>query len=144
MHTFLQKNYKSGKYSAHLASHQAELRREENFPDQKCLNISCLQTDYLNLDNSVSVSSRHNERAHSFQIKYTFCGLNNHSAEKCFKRIRKEKDKARAVDVSSKINSERPPWKCYRCVSKDQMIAKCPNPQKDNEKRCRMHNELFH
>ena len=33
------------------------MRREEKFPDQKCLNISSLQTDYLNLDNSVSGSS---------------------------------------------------------------------------------------
>ena len=88
MHTFLDNFHQSGKYSAQLASHQAELRREETFPDQKCLNISSLQTDYLNLDNSVSGSSRHNERTHSVQTKCTVCGLNNHSAEKCFKRIR--------------------------------------------------------
>ena len=37
---------------------------------------------------------------------------NNHSAEKCFKRIRKEKEKARAVDVSSNSNLGRPPRKC--------------------------------
>ena len=60
MHTFLDNFHQSGKYSAQLASHQAELRREEKFPDQKCLNISSLQTDYLNLENSVSGSSRHN------------------------------------------------------------------------------------
>ena len=60
MHTFMNNFHQSGKYSAHLASHQAELRRDERYPDQKCLNISSLQTDYLNLDNSVSVSSRHN------------------------------------------------------------------------------------
>ena len=94
-----------------------------------------MQTDYLNLDSSVSGSSRHNERAHSVQEKCTFCGLNNHSAEKCFKRIRQEKEKARAVDVSSNRNSERPPRKCFRCVSEDHMIAKCPKPPKDNEKR---------
>ena len=65
MHTFLDHFQQSGKYSAELASHQAELRREEKFPDKKCLDISSLQTDYLNLDNSLSGSSRHNERAHS-------------------------------------------------------------------------------
>ena len=127
--------HQSGKYSAQLACHQAELRREEKFPDQKCLNISCLQTDYLNLDNSVSGSSRQNERAHSVQTKCTFCGLNNHSAENVFKRIRQEKKKARAVGVSYNRNSERPPWKCYRCGSEDHMIAKCPNPPKDNEEQ---------
>ena len=30
---------------------------------------------------------------------------------------------------------ERPPRKCFRCGSEDHMIAKCPNPPKDNEKR---------
>ena len=81
MHIFLDNFHQSGKYSPQLASHQAELRREEKFPDQKCLNISSLQTDYLNLDSSVSGSSRHNERAHSVQTKCTFCALNNHSAD---------------------------------------------------------------
>ena len=101
------------------------------------MNISSLQTDYLNLANSVSQSSRQNERAHSVQAKCTFCGLNNHSAEKCFKRIRHEKEKAHAVGVSSNMNSERPPQKYFRCVTEDQMIAKCPKPPKDNEKRCK-------
>ena len=48
MHTFLDNFHQSGKYSAQLARHQVELRREEKYPDQKCLNISSLQTDYLN------------------------------------------------------------------------------------------------
>ena len=52
MHTFLDNFHQSGKYSSQLASHQAELRREENYPDQKCLNISSFQTEYYNLDNS--------------------------------------------------------------------------------------------
>ena len=45
MHTFLDKFHQGGKYSAQIASHQAELRREEKFTDQKSLNISSLQTD---------------------------------------------------------------------------------------------------
>ena len=45
MHTVLDTFHQGGKYSAKLASHQAELRREEKFPDQKCFNISSLQTD---------------------------------------------------------------------------------------------------
>ena len=113
----------------------SRIEKRGNFPEQKCLNISSLQTDYLNLDSSVSGSSRHNERAHSVQTKCTFCGGNNHSAEKCFKRIRKEKEKACSVDVSSNSNSERPPQKCFRCGSEDHMIAKCPKTPKDNEKR---------
>ena len=104
MHTFLDNFHQGGKYSAQIASHQAELRREEKFTDQKSLNISSLQIDYLNIDSSSSGPSRHSEIAHSVQSKYTFCGGNNHSAEKCFKRIRKEKEKARAVDVSSNRN----------------------------------------
>ena len=35
MHTFLDNFQQSGKYSVQLASHQAELRREEKYPDQK-------------------------------------------------------------------------------------------------------------
>ena len=35
MHTFLDNFHQSGKYSAQLAIHQAELRREEKHPDQK-------------------------------------------------------------------------------------------------------------
>ena len=45
MHTFLDNFHQGGKYSAQIASHQAELRREERFTDQKSLNISSLQTD---------------------------------------------------------------------------------------------------
>ena len=36
MHTFLDNFHQSGKYSAQLARHKVELRREEKFPDQKC------------------------------------------------------------------------------------------------------------
>ena len=34
MHTFLDNFCQGGKYSAQIASHQAELRREEKFTDQ--------------------------------------------------------------------------------------------------------------
>ena len=64
MHTFLDNFHEGGKYSAQIYSYQAELRREEKFTDQKLLNISSLQTDYLNLDIS-SGSSRNSERAHT-------------------------------------------------------------------------------
>ena len=111
------------------------MRREGKYSDQKCLNITSLQTYYLNLDNSVSGSSRHIERAHSVQTKCTFCGLNNHSAEKCFKRIRQEKENSRAVGISSNRTSDHPPRKCFRCGSEGHMIAKCPKPPKDSEKR---------
>ena len=55
--------------------------------------------------------------------------------KKCFKCIRKEKEKARAVYVSSNRRMERPHRKCFRCGYEDHMIAKCPKPPKDNEKR---------
>ena len=78
------------------------------YPDQKCLNISSLQTEYLNLDSSQSGSSKHNEKENSAKANCTYCGLSNHSVEECFKKIRKEKDKARSASTSSKNNSDRP------------------------------------
>ena len=39
MHTFLDNFHQGGKYSAQIASHQAELSREEKFTNQKSLNI---------------------------------------------------------------------------------------------------------
>ena len=41
-HTFLDNFHQGGKYSAQIASHQAELRREEKNTDKKSLNISSL------------------------------------------------------------------------------------------------------
>ena len=76
------------------------MRREEKFTDQKSLNISSLQTDYLNLDSS-SVFDRDSKRAHDFQTECTFCGGVNHSAEQCFKRIIKEKEKDCAVAMTN-------------------------------------------
>ena len=76
------------------------MRREEKFIDQKSLNISSLQTDYLNMYSS-SGFGRDIERTNAVKTKCTFCGGVNHSAEQCFKRIRKEKEKSCAVDVSS-------------------------------------------
>ena len=54
MHTFLDNFHQGGKYSAQIASHEAELRREEIFANQKSLSFSSLQTDYLNLDSRSS------------------------------------------------------------------------------------------
>ena len=105
------------------------------YPHQKCLNISSLQTEYLNLDRSQSSQGKHNEKENSVKAKCTYCGLTNHSVEKCFKKIKKQKEKARSDGFSSNKNSDRPPRKCYRCGSEDHMIAKCPKPPKDNEKR---------
>ena len=135
MHTFLDNFQQCGKYSAQLESHQAELRREEMYPDQKCLNISSLQTEYLNLDRSQSSQVKHNEKANSAKAKCTYCGLTNHSVEKCFKKIREEKEKSRSAGASSNRNSDRPPRKCFRCGSEDHLIAKFPKPPKDVEKK---------
>ena len=55
--------------------------------------------------------------------------------EKYFKRIRKEKEKACSAGTSSNKNSDRPARKCFRCGSEDHMIAKCPKPPKESEKR---------
>ena len=99
------------------------------------MNISSLQTEYLNLDSSLSGSSKHNEKANSTKAKCTYCGISNHSVEKCFKKIRKEKGKARSDGTSSNKNFDCPAQKCFRCGSEDHLIAKCSKPPKDSEKR---------
>ena len=85
------------------------------------MNISSLQTDYLNLDSS-SGFGRNSERANNVQTKCTFCGGTNHSAEKYFKRIRQGKEKSRAAGASDNITTERSPQKCFRCGSEDHPI----------------------
>ena len=54
---------------------------KEEFTDQKYLIITLLQTYYLNLDRS-SGSGRKNKRSNLVQKKYSFCGGNNHFAER--------------------------------------------------------------
>ena len=81
MHTFMDNFQQGEKYSAQIASHQEELRREETFTDKKSLKFSSLQTDYLNLDSRSGFVSN-SKRAHAVQKKCTFCGGVNHSAEK--------------------------------------------------------------
>ena len=89
----------------------------------------------MNLDSSQSSQGKHNEKANSVKAKCTFCGLTNHSVEKCFKKIRKDKEKARSAGASSNKNSDRPPRKSFRCGSVEHLIAKCPKPPKDGEKK---------
>ena len=134
MHTFLDNLHRGGKYSAQIASHQAESRREEKITDKILLNISSLQTDYLNIYRR-SGFGRNSERENTVQTKCTFCGGTNHSAEKCFKRIRQEKKNARPAGHSDNRQTERTPRKCFICVSQYHLIAKCPKPPKDNKKR---------
>ena len=98
------------------------------------MNISSLQTDYLNLDSSSGFDGD-SERENNVQTECTFCGGVNHSTEQCFKKIRKEKGKSRAVDVSSYRQMERTPRKCFRCGSEDHMITKFPKQVCFNEKR---------
>ena len=60
--------------------------------------------------------------------------------EKCFKNIRKEKEKARSAGTSSNKNLYLPDWKFFRCGSEDHLIVICPNPPKDSEKRRKSEN----
>ena len=71
MHTLLDKFHQGGEYIAKIASHQAELRREEKFTDQEYLSITSQQTDYLNIDRR-SGSGINNARANIFHTKCTF------------------------------------------------------------------------
>ena len=52
MHTSLDNFRQGGKYSVQIASHQAELRRDEKSTDQRSLSISSLHTVYINIDSS--------------------------------------------------------------------------------------------
>ena len=119
--------HQGGKCSDQIASHQSELRREEKITDQKSLNISSLQTDYLNMDSS-SGFGRSSEIANTVQKKCTFCGVGNHSAEKCFKRIIQEKEKARASGGLDNRQTERIPQKCINYGYDYHLIAKFPRP----------------
>ena len=125
MHTFMDNFHQGGRYSTQIASHQSELRREEKCTDQKSSSISSLQIDYLNLDSS-SGCGKNSERANTVHKKCTFCGGVNHSAKKCFKRIRQEKGKSRAAGDSDNRQTERTPRNCFRCGSEDHLITKCP------------------
>ena len=51
-----------------------------------------------------------------------------------FKKDKKKKEEARAVDVSSNKQVEHTPRKCFRCGSEDHMIAKCPEQVCFNKK----------
>ena len=84
---------------------------------------------------SSSGCGRNSERENTVKTKCNFCGGVNHSAEKCFKRIRQEKEKACADGASDNRQTERTPRKCFRCRYEDHLIAKIPKPPKDNEKR---------
>ena len=134
MHIFLNNFHQGGKYSAQIDSHQAELRREGNVTDKKSLSVSSLQTDYLNIYSS-SGCGKNSETRKSCPENCTFCGGANHSAEKCFKNIRKEKGKSRAAGDSDNRRMERTLQKCFRCGSEDHIIAKFPKPPKYNDKR---------
>ena len=84
---------------------------------------------------SSSGFGRNSERANTIQKKCTFFGGVNHSAEKYFKRIRQEKEKSFATGYLDNRRTERTPQKFFRCGYEDNLIAKCPNPPKENEKR---------
>ena len=52
-----------------------------------------------------------------------------------FQKDKKGKEKTRAVDAPDNRRTEQPPRKCFICGYEDHLIAKFPNPPKDNEKR---------
>ena len=106
MHKFLDNFHQCGIYYSQISSHKAELRREGKNTDKKSLSISSLHTDYLNLDSS-SGFGRNSKIANTVQTKCNFCGGVNISAEKCFKRIRQEKEKYRAAGESDNRQTER-------------------------------------
>ena len=63
-----------------------------------------------------------------------FFGGTNHSAEICFKRIGKDKEKYRADVDLDRQKTEFTPRKYFKCGYVDNLIAKCLKPPKNNEK----------
>ena len=51
------------------------------------------------------------------------------------KRSENKKRKLVLLVLRQTKNSDRPARKCFRCGSEDHLIAKCPKPPKDSEKR---------
>ena len=51
------------------------------------------------------------------------------------KKSDSKRKKSLAAGDSDNIQTERTPRKCFRCGSEDHLIAKCPKPPKENEKR---------
>ena len=133
MHILLDKCSRHNKYSAQIASHQAELRREKRVTDQKSLSISYLQTDYLNIDIS-SGSGKNSERENIVLAKFTLLEVLTILFKK-IKRIRKDKEKARVAGDLYKRRTQRTTCKYFKCGYEDHLISKCPKPPKDNEKR---------
>ena len=50
-------------------------------------------------------------------------------------KYQKKREKAGSAGTSSNKNSDCPTRKCFRCGSEYHLIAKCPKPPKDSEKR---------
>ena len=73
MHTMLDNFHQGGKYTAHIVSHQVELRREGKFTDQKYLSVLSLNTDYLNIDSSSGYGKNY-EKANLILVKCTVFG----------------------------------------------------------------------
>ena len=77
----MDKFHQGRQYPSQIAIHQAELRREGKFTNQKYLSISYLQTDHLNLDSS-SGYGENIERENIVQTKCTLFGGANQSSGK--------------------------------------------------------------
>ena len=126
MHIFLDKFCQGGKYTAEIAIHQAELRREVKFTGPKILCITSLHTDYLYLYMS-SGSVRNNEKENIFRQNALFLEELT-IMQKIYKRIRKDKEKYCATGDSDRQWTERTPRKCFRCGSIYHLISKFLKP----------------
>ena len=78
---------------------------------------------------------RNSERANTVQKKCAFCGSTKISSEKYFKRIRWEKENARAAGDSDNRGTERTPQRCFRCGFEDHLMEIFLKSPKENDKR---------
>ena len=133
MHIFLDNFHQGGKYCFRIASHQAELRREGNFTDQKFLSIVSLHTDFLILTAYQVVVKMVREK---ILYRQSVIFVEVLTILQIFsKRIRKEKGKSRVAGDLDNRRTEHTPRKCFRYGSEDHLIAKFLKPPKDNNKQ---------
>ena len=112
MQTFMDNFHQGGKYSAQIASHQAELRKEDKFTDKNIYLFHPYILDYLNLG-SISGCGRSSDRSNTVQTECNFCGGANHYAEKNSKGSERKRKKYRVAGDSDNRQMERTPRKCF-------------------------------
>ena len=134
MHKFLDNLHQVFKIFCSNSQPPGRVKEKNVFTDQKYLSISSLQTNYLNLGSSPGFGKIVKEKT-LFRKSAPFVEVLITLRKILSKRSDRKKENFRAAGHSDNRQTERPPPKCFICGYEDHLIAKCPNPPKDNQKR---------